>query len=168
MIPGKQQTTLINVLLVGNSQCPATALWKDYDPNHGDFQEEIVNQENRDGVFHRDSYISAYVPGEEVRVYCRDSVIAVVAVVAYFGVGYNDYYRDKQVWLKNSRMSNRRSRRARRSIWRQSLPRRMCRGRSPFKRAAIMTPRRLGKTPGSGWRNMCSAMKSNGPNIRSP
>ena len=98
MIPGKRQTTPINVLLVGNSQCPATALWKDYDPNDGDFQEEIVNQENRDGVFHRDSYISAYVLGEEVRVYCRYSV---KAVVAYFGIGHNDYYRDKQVWLYN-------------------------------------------------------------------
>ncbi len=27
----------------------------------------------------------------------------VKAVVAYFGIGYNDYYRDKQVWLYNTR-----------------------------------------------------------------
>lgn len=52
------------------------ALWKDYDPNRGDFKEEIIRQETKDGVFSRDSYISAYVLGEEVRVYCRYSVKA--------------------------------------------------------------------------------------------
>jgi hypothetical protein len=50
------------------------ALWKDYDPNQGAFKEEIVKQETRDGIFSRDSYISAYVLGEEVRVYCRYKV----------------------------------------------------------------------------------------------
>ncbi len=50
------------------------ALWKDYDPNHGEFKEEIVKQETRDGIFSRDSYISAYVLGEEIRVYCRYKV----------------------------------------------------------------------------------------------
>ena len=29
-------------------------LWKDYDPNQGDFKEEIVKQETLDGVYHRD------------------------------------------------------------------------------------------------------------------
>jgi len=52
------------------------ALWKDYDPNHGDFKEEIIKQETADGIFNRDSYISAYVLGEEIRVYCRYSVKA--------------------------------------------------------------------------------------------
>ena len=52
------------------------ALWKEYDPDHGDFKEEIVKQETQNGIFHRDSYISAYVLGEEVRVYCRYSVKA--------------------------------------------------------------------------------------------
>lgn len=50
------------------------ALWKDYDPNQGAFKEEIVKQETRDGIFSRDSYISAYVLGEEIRVYCRYKV----------------------------------------------------------------------------------------------
>ena len=53
-----------------------TALWKNYDPDHGNFKEEIVTQETRDGIFNRDSYISAYVLGEEIRVYCRYSVKA--------------------------------------------------------------------------------------------
>lgn len=57
------------------SPTPA-ALWKDYDPDQGDFKEEIVKQETRDRIFHRDSYISADVLGEEVRVYCRYSVKA--------------------------------------------------------------------------------------------
>ena len=50
------------------------ALWKDYDPNQGDFKEEVVKVETKDGIFKRDSYISAYVLGEEIRVYCRYSV----------------------------------------------------------------------------------------------
>ena len=50
------------------------ALWKDYDPDHGAFKEEIVKQETRDNIFSRDSYISAYVLGEEIRVYCRYKV----------------------------------------------------------------------------------------------
>ena len=50
------------------------ALWNDYDPNQGDFKEEIVKHETRDGIFNRESYISAYVLGEEIRVYCRYSV----------------------------------------------------------------------------------------------
>jgi dienelactone hydrolase len=50
------------------------ALWKDYDPNKDAFKEEIVKQETRDGIFSRDSYISAYVLGEEIRVYCRYKV----------------------------------------------------------------------------------------------
>lgn len=55
------------------------ALWKDYDPNKGAFKEEIVKQETRDGIFSRDSYISAYVLGEEIRVYCRYKVKAAAA-----------------------------------------------------------------------------------------
>ncbi len=51
-----------------------TQVWADYDPDKGDFNEKIVNQVTRDGVLYRDSYISAYVLGEEVRVYCRYSV----------------------------------------------------------------------------------------------
>ncbi|MBL9092714.1 MAG: hypothetical protein JNL96_15955, partial [Planctomycetaceae bacterium] len=47
------------------------ALWRDYAPDQGDFKEEVVTQETRDGVFKRDAYISAYVLGEEIRVYCR-------------------------------------------------------------------------------------------------
>jgi len=45
-------------------------VWADYDPNKGDFKEEIVKQETKDGLYYRESYISAYVRGEEVRVYC--------------------------------------------------------------------------------------------------
>lgn len=67
------------------AKLPATVLrspmqvWADYDPNKGEFKEEIVKQETHNGIFHRDSYISAYVLGEEVRVYCRYSVKRKVA-----------------------------------------------------------------------------------------
>ena len=59
------------------------ALWKDYDPNHGDFKEEIVKQETREGVLNRDSYISAYVLGEEksltLRAIANDVVIGLMS-----------------------------------------------------------------------------------------
>src|SRR5208282_3608446 len=52
------------------------AIWKDYDPNKGDFKEEIIRQETQNGIYYRDSYISAYVLNEEIRVYCKYSVKA--------------------------------------------------------------------------------------------
>jgi len=52
------------------------AIWKDYAPNKGVFHEEIVKQETKDGVYFRDSYISAYVLGREIRVFCKYAVKA--------------------------------------------------------------------------------------------
>ena len=49
-------------------------VWKDYDPVQGDFKEKIVRQETKDGIFSKESYISAYVNGEEVRVFCKYAV----------------------------------------------------------------------------------------------
>ena len=49
-------------------------VWKDYDPDQGDFKEEIVRQETKDGIFSKESYISAYVNGEDVRVFCKYAV----------------------------------------------------------------------------------------------
>ena len=49
-------------------------VWQDYDPDQGDFKEEIVRQETKDGIFSKESYISAYVNGEEVRVFCKYAV----------------------------------------------------------------------------------------------
>ena len=51
-------------------------VWKDYDPDKGDFKEEIVSQQTEGGVYSRDSYISAYINGEEVRVFCKYAVKA--------------------------------------------------------------------------------------------
>ena len=50
------------------------AIWKDYDPNKGDFREEIIKQETNNGIYYRESYISAYLLNEELRVYCKYSV----------------------------------------------------------------------------------------------
>ena len=47
-----------------------------YDPDKGDFKEEIVLEETKAGVYYKDSYISAYVNGIEVRVFCKYSVKA--------------------------------------------------------------------------------------------
>ena len=51
-----------------------TQVWADYDPNKGDFKEEIVKEETKNGNYYRESYISAYVVGEEIRVYCQYKV----------------------------------------------------------------------------------------------
>jgi len=51
-------------------------LWKDFDPDKGDFKEEIVAEETKGGFYNRDSYISAYVLGEEIRVFCKYAVKA--------------------------------------------------------------------------------------------
>lgn len=72
-------------LLIGLASFPNEAeaappsppeLWRDYDPDAGDFNEQIVRLETINGILHRDSYVSAYVNGDEVRVYCRYSVKA--------------------------------------------------------------------------------------------
>lgn len=46
-------------------------LWKGYDPDAGALEERIVREWDQDGHHFRDSYISAYVNGEKVRVYCK-------------------------------------------------------------------------------------------------
>ena len=51
-------------------------VWKNYDPDAGDFKEEIVREETKDGVYYKDSFISAYVNGQEVRVFCKYAVKA--------------------------------------------------------------------------------------------
>ena len=51
-------------------------VWKDYDPDAGDFKEEIISEGTKDGIYTKDSYISAYVNGEEVRVFCKYAVKA--------------------------------------------------------------------------------------------
>ncbi len=49
-------------------------VWKDYDPDAGDFKEEIISEETKGGIYFKDSYITAYVNGEEVRVFCKYGV----------------------------------------------------------------------------------------------
>lgn len=51
-------------------------VWSTYNPDQGDFKEEIVREETKDGIYFKDSYISAYVNGQEVRVYCKYAVKA--------------------------------------------------------------------------------------------
>ena len=79
-----KQTLIIPLLLLlsgsfavaqtGGKIISPPELWKSYDSNKGDFKEEIISQEIRNGIINRDTYISAYVLGEEIRVYCRYSV----------------------------------------------------------------------------------------------
>jgi len=46
-------------------------VWKDYDPDKGAFEEEIVRRWERDGVHGKDFYVSAYVNGEKIRMFCQ-------------------------------------------------------------------------------------------------
>lgn len=81
MTPRSMFPLLVSALLmcplaataVASSPSPSE-LWKDYDPDKGDFKEEVIKQETKDGILNRETYISAYVLGEEVRVYCKYSV----------------------------------------------------------------------------------------------
>lgn len=73
--------TGLALILTGGSFAFAAAqspveLWKDFDPDAGDFNEEVVSQETKGGIYSRDSYISAFVNGEEVRVFCKYAVKA--------------------------------------------------------------------------------------------
>jgi hypothetical protein len=52
------------------------AIWKNYDPNRGDFKEEIVTEGTKEGIYSRDCYISAYTLGREIRVFCKYAVKA--------------------------------------------------------------------------------------------
>ena len=45
-------------------------LWEGYDPDQGDFKEEILHEGIQDGVYTKETYISAYVLDEEIRIYC--------------------------------------------------------------------------------------------------
>ena len=49
-------------------------VWAKYDPDAGDFKEEIISEETKAGIYRRDSTISAYVNGEEIRVFCKYAV----------------------------------------------------------------------------------------------
>ncbi|MBI5822173.1 MAG: prolyl oligopeptidase family serine peptidase [Verrucomicrobia bacterium] len=82
----KPALTFLTALLLALTQSAAAAseatlstppeLWKDFDPDKGDFKEEVVKEETKGGVYYRDSYISAYVLGEEIRVFCKYAIKA--------------------------------------------------------------------------------------------
>ena len=67
----------LSVTAQGETKLPTPPeVWKDYSPDKGDFREEIIKQETKDGIYYKDSYVSAYINGEEVRVYCKYAVKA--------------------------------------------------------------------------------------------
>ncbi len=59
---------------VPSAQPTPPEIWAQYDPDKGDFKEEIISESTVKGIYNRESYISAYVNGEEIRVYCKYSV----------------------------------------------------------------------------------------------
>lgn len=44
-------------------------VWAEYDPNQGDFRPEIISESTKNGKYYRSSYISAYIFGEELRIF---------------------------------------------------------------------------------------------------
>ncbi len=66
---------MVEKLIAEQSGLPTPPeIWADYDPDEGDFKEEIVVEKTENGVYYRESYISAYVNDEEIRVYCKYAV----------------------------------------------------------------------------------------------
>jgi dienelactone hydrolase len=51
-------------------------LWADYDPNAGDFKEEIISEVTQSGIYSRESYIDCHVLDSAIRVYCLYKVKA--------------------------------------------------------------------------------------------
>jgi len=49
-------------------------IWAGYDPDAGKWKEEVVHESVKDGVLNRETYLSAWVCGKEIRVYCKYSV----------------------------------------------------------------------------------------------
>ena len=78
----KQLIILFSVIFLSNQALSQEKLqtppevWKTFDPDKGDFKEEIIKEETKDGIYYKDSCISAYVNGQEVRVYCKYAVKA--------------------------------------------------------------------------------------------
>ena len=65
----------ITATLAANLPAPPD-IWKDFYPDAGDFKEEILSETTKDGIYRKESYISAYHLGKEVRVYCKYAVKA--------------------------------------------------------------------------------------------
>jgi dienelactone hydrolase len=49
-------------------------IWAEYDPDAGEWREEIIHESVKDGILNRETYVSAWVQGKEIRVYCKYSV----------------------------------------------------------------------------------------------
>jgi dienelactone hydrolase len=67
--------SLLGWSIAGAAAPPAPPeLWSEFDAQAGDFREEIVREETKNGVHERASYISVPVLGQDVRVYCLYAV----------------------------------------------------------------------------------------------
>jgi len=78
MTPRTAALLILPALISGSAQAvwgqtipTPPELWKAYDPDKGDFKEEVIKQEVREGILSKEGYLSAYVLGEEIRVYWK-------------------------------------------------------------------------------------------------
>ena len=62
----------INLLQATNPTPPI--VWENFDPEAGDFKEEIIYKKTVKGIHEKHAYISAYVNGVEIRVFCKYAV----------------------------------------------------------------------------------------------
>ena len=65
----------LNTLLLGKLPTPPE-VWLDYNPDVGGFKEEIIFEQTANGIYEKHFYISAYINGSEVRVFCKYAVKA--------------------------------------------------------------------------------------------
>jgi dienelactone hydrolase len=63
----------VAVFAQGNLLTPPE-IWSQFNPDEGDFKEAVISENTKDGILTRETYISVYILGEEVRVYCKYSV----------------------------------------------------------------------------------------------
>jgi dienelactone hydrolase len=63
----------LNTLLLGKLPTPPE-VWLDYNPDAGEFKEEIIFEQTANGIYEKHFYISAYINGSEVRIFCKYAV----------------------------------------------------------------------------------------------
>ena len=65
----------LNTLLLAKLPTPPE-VWQDYNPDKGKFKEKIIFEQTANGIYEKHFYISAYINGNEVRVFCKYAVKA--------------------------------------------------------------------------------------------
>ncbi len=69
--PPHRLTVTADAAAAGIEVLKPPEVWKDYDPNQGAYEEDIVKQWDDGNTHFKDVYISAYVSGQKIRMFCQ-------------------------------------------------------------------------------------------------